>query len=92
MGTLGDVVDHEVMGKRFRLVYSSEVSDEEWVILAPSLALFRENSEQRNCPVRDIFDELRNIAKSANQWRFLPNDLPPWTVVNRQMRRWMDAR
>jgi transposase len=80
------------MGKRVRSGYPSDVSDEEWTFVAPYLALCREDATQRDYPLRDVFNALRYIAKTGNQWRFLPNDLPPWTVVYQQMRRWMDAR
>ena len=80
------------MGKRVRSGYPSDVSDEEWLFVAPYLALCREDALQRDYPLRDVFNALRYVAKTGNQWRFLPNDLPPWTVVYQQMRRWIDAR
>src|SRR5665213_2152230 len=80
------------MGKRVRSGYPSDVTDEEWAFVAPYLALCREDAAQRDYPLRNVFNGLRYIAKTGNQWRFLPNDLPPWTVVYQQMRRWIDAQ
>ena len=80
------------MGERVRSGYASDVTDEEWSFVAPYLALCREDAAQRDYPLRDVFNSLRYIAKTGNQWRFMPNDLPPWTVVYQQMRRWIDAR
>jgi transposase len=80
------------MEKRERRGYPSDVTDEEWAFVAPYLALCREDAEQRDYPLRDVFNGLRYLAKTGSQWRFLPNDLPPWTAVYQQMRRWMDAR
>ena len=80
------------MGKHVRPGYPSDVSDEEWAFVAPYLALCREDAAQRDYALRDVFNALRYIAKTGSQWRFLPNDLPPWTVVYQQMRRWIDAR
>jgi len=51
-----------------------------------------EDAAQRDYPLRDVFNALRYIAKTSSQWRFLPNDLPPWEAVYQQMRRWMEAR
>ena len=31
------------------------------------------------------------MVKTGCQWRFLPNDFPPWTAVYQQARRWMQA-
>jgi transposase len=79
------------MGNRDRRSYPSDVSDEEWAFVAPYLALCREDAEQREYPLRSVFNGLRYIAKTGCHWRMLPNDLPPWTVVYQQMRRWIDA-
>ena len=86
------LADDGGMGKRVRSGYPSDVTDEEWWFVAPYLALCREDAAQRDYPLRDVFNGLRYIAKTGNQWRFMPNDLPPWTVVYQQMRRWIDAR
>lgn len=86
------MADNGGMEKRVRSGYPSDVSDEEWSFVAPYLALCREDAPQRDYPLRDVFNALRYIAKTGSQWRFLPNDLPPWTVVYQQMRRWIDAR
>lgn len=80
------------MGKGVRSGYRSDVADEEWSFVAPYLALCREDAQQRDYPLRDVFSGLEYIAKTGSQWRFLPNDLPPWEVGYQQMRRWIDAR
>jgi transposase len=80
------------MEKRARSGYPSDVSDEEWAFVAPYLALCREDAAQRDYALRDVFNALRYVAKTGSQWRFLPNDLPPWEAVYQQMRRWIDAR
>jgi transposase len=84
--------DDGAMGKRVRSGYPSDVTDEEWAFVAPYLALCKEDAAQRDDPLRDGFNGLRYIAKTGSQWRFMPNDLPPWEVVYQQMRRWIDAR
>ena len=80
------------MGKRVRSGYPSNVTDDEWAFVAPYLALCRDDAAQRDYPLRDVFNGLRYIARTGSQWRFMPNDLPPWEVVYQQMRRWIDAR
>jgi transposase len=80
------------MEKRVRSGYPSDVSDEEWALVAPYLALCRGDAEQRDYPLRDVFNGLRYVAKTDCPWRMMPNDLPSRTVVYQQMRRWMEAR
>jgi transposase len=72
--------------------YPSDVTDEEWALVAPYLTLCGEDSEQRDYLLRDVFSELRYVVRTGCQWRYLPNDLPPWNVVYQQARRWIDAR
>jgi len=86
------LADDGGMEKRVRSGYPSDVSDEEWAFVAPYLALCREDAAQRDYALRDVFNAVRYIAKTGSQWRFLPNDLPPWEAVYQQMRRWIDAR
>jgi transposase len=74
-----------------RTGYPSDVSDEEWEFLAPYLTLMRDDAPQRRHPLRDLFNGLRFIARTGLQWRFMPNDLPPWAAVYQQTRRWLEA-
>ena len=61
-------------------------------MVAPYLALCREDAEQREYPLRDVFNGLRYVVRTGCQWRYLPNDLPPWEVVYQQVQRWSRAR
>ena len=71
--------------------YPSDVSDEEWAFAAPYLTLMREDAPQRDNSLREVFNGLRWITRTGAQWRMLPHDLPPWTVVYQQAQRWMKA-
>ena len=80
------------MGNKGQIGYPSDVTDEEWCFVAPYLALCRENSEQREYSLRAVFNGLRYIVRTGGQWRYMPNDLPPWPVVYQQTQRWIRAR
>jgi transposase len=56
------------------------------------LALCREDAEQRDYSLREVFNGVRYIVRTGNQWRFMPHDLPPWYAVYQPMQRWMRAR
>jgi transposase len=71
--------------------YPSDVSDEEWALVAPYLTLMTEDAPQREYPLREVFNGLRWIVRTGAQWRWLPHDLPPWYVVYQQSRRWTKA-
>src|SRR5436309_1881572 len=74
-----------------RKSYPSDVSDAEWEFLLPYLTLMREDAPQRGYSLRDVFDAVRYVVKTGCQWDFLPHDLPPWTAVYQQARRWVAA-
>lgn len=74
-----------------RKPYPSDVTDDEWAFVAPYLTLMDEDAPQRRHGLREVFDGLRYIVRTGNQWRFMPHDLPPWAAVYQQARRWMDA-
>src|SRR5690242_20018044 len=74
-----------------RKPYPSDVSDDEWAFVAPYLTLMTEDAPQRTHDLREVFNGLRYIVRTGMQWRFLPNDLPPWPAVYQQTRRWLAA-
>ena len=76
---------------RTRKSYPSDVSDAEWEFLVFYLTLMREDAPQREHSLRDLFNGVRYVVKTGCQWRFLPHDLPPWTAVYQQARRWLHA-
>jgi transposase len=74
-----------------RKAYPSDVSDEEWALVAPYLTLMTEDAPQREYPLREVFNGLRWIVRTGAQWRWLPHDLPPWPVVYQQSQRGIKA-
>lgn len=74
-----------------RRPYPSDVSDGEWEFLLPFVTLMRADAPPREHPLREVFNAMRYVVKTGCQWRYLPNDFPPWRVVYQQARRWMDA-
>lgn len=74
-----------------RRPYPSDISDDEWAFCAPYLTLMTGAAPQRRYPLREVFNGLRYIVKTGMQWRWMPNDLPPWPVVYQQAQRWFAA-
>jgi transposase len=50
-----------------------------------------EDSVPREYCLRSVFNGLRYIVKTGNQWRFMLHDLPPWPAVYQQTERWIRA-
>jgi transposase len=74
-----------------RKPYPTDVSDDEWAFVAPYLTLLPLEAEQRRHDLRDVFNALRYVVKTAAPWRLLPHDFPPWAAVYQQTQRWFKA-
>jgi transposase len=79
------------VSKGIRRAYRTDVSDEEWAFVLPYLLLSREDNASRQHDLRALFDAVRSIVKTGNQWRLMPHDLPPWPAAYQQMQRWLRA-
>ncbi|GJE27918.1 hypothetical protein LKMONMHP_2780 [Methylobacterium organophilum] len=60
-----------------RRAYPSDVSDEEWALVAPYLTLLPETAAQREHSLREVFNGLRYVVRYGVAWRAMPHDLPP---------------
>jgi len=74
-----------------RRAYPSDVTDEEWALVAPYLTLMTEDAPQRTHPLREVFNGLRWLVRAGATWRMMPHDLPPWEVIYQQTQRWLRA-
>lgn len=74
-----------------RKLYPTDVSGEEWEFVAPYVTLMTPDAPQRRYDLREVFNGLRFIVRGGLQWRLMPHDLPPWTTVYQQTRRWLAA-
>jgi transposase len=75
-----------------RQPYPSDVSDDEWALVAPYLTLIMEEAPQREHSLREVFNGLRWIVRAGAAWRLMPHDLPPWHTVYQQSQRWLKAK
>src|SRR5262245_2243720 len=74
-----------------RKAYPSDVSDDEWALVAPYLTLMTADAPQRDHSMREVFNGLRWIVRAGAAWRMMPHDLPPWYTVYQQSQRWLKA-
>jgi transposase len=74
-----------------RKTYPSDVSDDEWALVAPYLTLMSEEAPQREHSLREVLNGLRWMVRAGAAWRMMPHDLPPWYTVYQQSQRWLKA-
>ena len=73
-----------------RKPYSSDVSDEEWSLVAPYLTLMIEPAPQRQHRLRELFNGLNYVIRYGIAGRAMPNDLlPPRFAVYQQSQHWL---
>jgi putative transposase len=69
-------------------VYPSDLSDEEWSLLATLLPAAKPGGRPRSVDLRRILNGLFDLVRSGCAWRLLPRDLPPWKTVFHYFRKW----
>ena len=57
-----------------RKPYPSDVSDEEWALVAPYLALLPEDAGQRRHDLRGVPNGPGHVVKTDAPWRWMPRD------------------
>lgn len=69
----------------------SDVDDDTYLFLLPSLLLSSKDTRQRKYPIRSVLNALLWVARTGAQWAYLPHDLPPAETVRQQAHRGFEA-
>jgi putative transposase len=72
--------------------YPSDLTDEEWDILEPILdkADPYTTGRPRQVDLREVLNAIFYINKTGCQWRYLPKDFPPYTLVSYYYHKWVN--
>jgi putative transposase len=68
--------------------YPSDLTDAQWAILAPLLPPPAGTGHPRDHDLREVVNALLYLDHTGCQWRYLPHDLPPWSVVRYYFDQW----
>ena len=66
---------------RGRLRYPSDLTHEEWAVVAPLIAPAKRGGNKRRVDVREIVNGLLYVLSTGCQWRAIPKDLPPRSTL-----------
>ena len=73
---------------RSKLRYPSDLTDEEWALIGPSIPPAKRGGNKRTVDVRSVVNGVMYILSTGCQWAQLPKDLPPRSTVNDYFKRW----
>jgi putative transposase len=71
-----------------RLAYTTDLSDEEWQLLAPLLPPEKSGGRPRKYPLREVINGIQYILRGGCAWRLMPHDLPHWQTAYQIFRAW----
>ena len=73
--------DHRRAADRRGLRYPSDLTDDEWAIVAPMIPPGRHGGRKRSVNVREVLNGIFYVLWTGCQWKALPKDLPPRSTV-----------
>ena len=68
--------------------YPSDVTDEEWALLEPSIPQATPGGRPEDHPKREILHAIFSVLRAGCAWRLLPHDFPPWPSAYPYCRAW----
>ena len=74
--------DNRARYDRSGLRYPSDLTDEEWALVAPLISPAKRGGGKRSVDLRAVVDGLMYVSSTGCQWRAVPKDLPPRSTVH----------
>jgi putative transposase len=71
-----------------RLAYTTDLTDEEWQLLAPLLPPAKAGGRPRTYPLREVRHGLQSVLRGGGAWRLMPHDLPHGQTAYQTFRAW----
>jgi transposase len=76
-----------------RRPYPSDLTEEQWAILAPLVERPRRadgRGRPRSVDLREVVNAVLYVLHEGGRWRALPHDFPAWETVYWYFSRWSD--
>ena len=73
---------------RSHLRYESDLTNEDWALVAPLIPPAKHGGAKRTVDLREIVNGLMYILSTGCQWRAIPKDLPPRSTLWGYFDRW----
>lgn len=79
---------HGLAAERRGFRYPSDMSDAEWMLVAPFIPPARRGGRRRSFDVRAVLDAIFYVLATGCQWQTLPKDLPPESTAHHYFLLW----
>jgi transposase len=80
--------EHRRAANRNGLRYPSDLTDDEWAIVAPMIPPAKRGGRKRSVNLREILNGIFYVLWTGCQWKALPRDLPPKSTVHDYLDLW----
>ena len=80
--------EHRRAADRRGLRYPSDLTDDEWALVAPLIRGAKRGGRPRTVDVREVVNAIFYVLATGCQWQALPKDLPPKSTVWGYFSRW----
>jgi transposase len=77
-----------VIGKRQKRRYTSDLTNQEWAIIAPLIPAAKKGGRPREVDIREVLNAIFYRLKNGCTWENLPKDFPSPKTVYDYFRKW----
>ena len=85
---MGWTAEHRRAADRRGLRYPSDLTDDEWALVAPLIGPAKHGGRPRTANVREVLNAVFYVLSTGCQWSALPKDLPPKSTAWDYFSRW----
>ena len=73
---------------RGTLRYPNDLTDDEWSLIAPLIRPAKRGGRERQKDERKLVNGLLYVLSTGCQWRYIPEDLPPKSMLHDYLDLW----
>ena len=80
--------EHRVAARRVSQRYDSDLTDEEWTLVAPLIPPAKRGGGKRSVNIREVLNAIFYVLWTGCQWKALPKDFPPKSTAHWYLMLW----
>jgi transposase len=80
--------ENRVAARRVSQRYDSDLTDEEWALVAPLIPPAKRGGGKRSVNIREVLNAIFYVLWTGCQWKALPKDFPPKSTAHWYLMLW----